>query len=174
MNDNTKLMLRLGILLAIFLLPINIFHIIFSKATLILSYNLLNVLGLNPALRPESIIIDNFNLLFVPACVATSAYYLLTALILLTKNIPLKKIFMLFAFGSLLLLIMNVIRIDILIVILLEYGTNYFETIHLFAWKILSSILVAAVWILMTYLLKIKSIPVYSDFMHLIHNIKSK
>ena len=174
MSDNSKLIIRICILLAVFLIPVNIFLVIFSKATLIMSYNLLNILGFDSILKTESIIIQGFNLIFVPACVATSAYYLLTALILLTKDIPIKKIVLFFTFGSLLLLIMNVIRIDILIIILIKYGHNYFEKAHLLVWKFLSSVFVACVWILLAYTLKIKSIPVYSDFISLIKKIRTK
>jgi exosortase/archaeosortase family protein len=174
MNDNLKLIIRICTLLLIFIIPINIFQILFSKITLVLSYNLLDILGFNPILRSESIIIQEFNLVFVSACVATSAYYLLTALILLTKDIPLKKMALLFIFGSLLLLIMNIIRIDILIIILLKYGSNYFEKLHLLIWKFISSVFVAIVWVLLTYTLQIKSIPVYSDFISLIKKIKTK
>jgi len=171
-KDIYKLIIRMCILLSIFLIPINIFHIIFSKATLILSYNLLNIFNLNPTLIFNSIIINDFNLIFVPACVATSAYYLLTALILLTKDIPVKKMIMLFIFGSLILLIMNIIRIDLLIIILMKYGHNYFEKTHLLVWKFMSSIFVASIWIFLTYFMKIKSIPVYSDLISLIRKIK--
>ena len=172
MKDNHKLIIRMCILLSIFLIPINIFHVIFSKATLILSYNLLNILGLNPSLSFNSIILQNFNLIFVPACVATSAYYLLATLILLTKDIPIKKMIMLFIFGSLMLLIVNIIRIDSLIIVLIKYGHNYFEKTHLLVWRFMSSIFVASIWIFLTYFMKIKSIPVYSDFMSLIRKIK--
>src|SRR3989344_1881903 len=69
-----------------------------------------------------------------------------------------------FFVGSLLILAMNLIRIDVLIIVLIEKGVNYFETLHLFFWKILSSVYVALVWIFMTYKFKVKEIPVVDDF----------
>jgi len=163
---------RIIILLIILLIPINIFNLVFSDITLNLSYFLLKALNLNPSLTSNSIIINNYNLIFIPACVASSAYYLLTALIFLTRNLTIKKMLHLFIFGSLVLLIANIIRIDILIIILLKYGNNYFEKLHLFFWKILSSIFVALTWIFLTYTLRIKTIPVYSDLIHLIKKIR--
>lgn len=68
-----------------------------------------------------------------------------------------------FLLGSLIILIANIIRIEALIIILLKGGQNYFETLHLFIWKILSSVFVAGVWIFLIKKFKIKSVPLISD-----------
>ena len=100
---------------------------------------------------------------FIEACAATLAYILLGILILLTYGISLKKGIKLFLIGSLLIFIANLIRIEVLIYILVNYGIDYFNTLHLFIWKIVSSVYVALVWIFLCYKYKIKGIPVYSD-----------
>ncbi|MBI2673204.1 hypothetical protein HYX19_03010 [Candidatus Woesearchaeota archaeon] len=75
--------------------------------------------------------------------------------------------------GILLILLLNIIRIDILIFIFLEYGINWFNNLHLFFWKFLSSIAVVLIWIFLCHKFKIKNIPVYSDFKFLMKEIKS-
>ncbi|HLD15415.1 MAG TPA: pacearchaeosortase [Candidatus Nanoarchaeia archaeon] len=162
MNYYKNLSLRLVISLAI-LIFYKIFYFVFIPLTLYLSYFSLK-LFYNPVLIDNSIFIKGNELVFVEACAALSAYLLLALLILLTKNINLKKSLKIFFVGSLLILAMNLIRIDVLIIVLIEKGVNYFETLHLFFWKILSSVYVALVWIFMTYKFKVKEIPVVDDF----------
>ena len=65
---------------------------------------------------------------------------------------------------QLLILIANIIRIDILIIALVKYSSNLFNTLHLFFWKVLSTIYVVILWIFLTKLFKIKEVPIYSDF----------
>ena len=73
-----------------------------------------------------------------------------------------------FLSGSFLILLMNVIRVDALLYILVECGENWFKKIHIFFWHFVSSIYVAAVWIFLSYKFKVKSIPIYSDFKFLL------
>lgn len=114
-------------------------------------------------LDSTSFSIENFKLNFVPACTAASAYLLLT---LLTLGVDLKpkKAIKILLLGSLLIFTANIVRIDILVITLVEFGSRAFDTIHLFFWKILSSIYVVLVWIFLTKYFKIKEIPIYSDF----------
>lgn len=72
-----------------------------------------------------------------------------------------------FLSGSLLILIMNISRILILIFVLIEFRTNYFEAIHMVFWKLISGVYVAFVWIFLVLVFKIKSIPIYSDLKEL-------
>ena len=114
------------------------------------------------------ILAGNHVIELIPACVAASAYLLLALLILLTRNISLKKGFMLFFMGSALILLANVIRIEVLTALLLSKGINYFETLHLFFWKILASVYAAGVWIALCRWFDVKEIPVYSDVLYLL------
>jgi exosortase/archaeosortase family protein len=167
MKYEKKLVLRLAALIIIFLIP-NLILNLFSKPTIYLSYYSLKLLSYNPLLIGNDIIINQTTLTFIPACVATSAYYLLIALILLTKDLKLKKIFYTFLIGSLLILIFNILRIDVLAFILMNFSRDLFNTVHLFIWKFLSGIYVGLVWILLIKIFRIKLIPVYSDFKYLI------
>ena len=75
---------------------------------------------------------------------------------------------LMFVVGSVLILIANVLRIEILTSLLLTKQVNYFETLHLLIWKVMSSAYVVVVWIVLCKLFSVKTIPVYSDLQHLI------
>ena len=151
----------------------NVFYMIFSWWTLKLSYLLMNLFHGATYAGGNIIVVGKNVIELIPACVAASAYLLLALLILLTRGISFKKGFVLFFAGSILILIANVIRIEILTALLLNNGVNYFEALHLFFWKILSSVYVAAAWIFLCWWFDVKEIPVYSDIMAL-HNSKRK
>ena len=110
-----------------------------------------------------SIFVENYVVKFIPACIAVLAYALLFFLIILTKDISLRKGLKVFFFGSLLILLMNIIRIDLLLFILVEFGDNMFDRIHLFFWNFVSGVYVAFVWIFLVKKFKIKKIPIVSD-----------
>ena len=93
-------------------------------------------------LNEFTIIANRQSLVFVTACVATAAYYLLTLLILFTKELSWKKMLKMFVVGALLILIMNIVRVIILIVVLFVEGSNWFELIHIAFWKFVSTIFV--------------------------------
>ncbi len=151
------------------IIDFNVFYIVFSWWTIKLSYLLMNLFH-GAIYAGGNIIVVGKNVIeLIPACVAASAYLLLALLILFTRGISLKKGLMLFLIGSVLILVANVIRIEILTALLLNNGVNYFEALHLFFWKILSSVYVAAVWIFLCWWFQIKEIPVYSDFIALRH-----
>ena len=106
--------------------------------------------------------IGRHKLLFSFPCNANYAYLLLVLLILLTKNISFKKGVKLFTAGFLLILIANLLRMHLLIIALVEYSSYLYNTLHMFFWKVLSTIYVSLVWIFLVYKFKIKEIPVYS------------
>lgn len=116
----------------------------------------------NVALKENLFIIGKSTFEFIPACNANLAYLLLALLILLTKNINFKKGIKLFVIGSLLILIANVLRMNILVIAEIEFGSEAYETLHMFFWKVLSTIYVAFVWIFLVYKYRIKEIPIYS------------
>ena len=168
MKEIKELFMRIGIAFLLFLMPFNIFYILFAKITLFGSLPFLSLLGYTFNVDGYILTVGVKDLEFVPACVATSAYYLLASLILLTKGIDLKRRFYLFLTGSFLIFVANIARIDILLFFLIEFGQNWFERVHLFFWHFVSSVYVAAVWIFLTYKFRIKAIPVYSDFKFLL------
>lgn len=156
-----KLVIRL-VLAVILTLSYQLLYKILIPATLYPSFYILKLIY-KAELVNNSIITNSHSLTFIPACAAASAYILLGILILLTKDIKLKTGIKMFLLGSLLILLANILRIEALILILVNGGKNYFETLHLFIWKVLSSVFVAAVWIFLIKLYKIKSIPIVSD-----------
>lgn len=169
-----KLILRLAIalLLGTFLYPL--YDYFFTPLTVWFSYLVLSIFNYNPVMMDNLVIIKNTLVTFIPACTAASAYFLLSLLVLLTKDLSFKKAISMFLLGSLLILFGNVVRAVILILILVNQGTNLFQTLHLFFWKVISGAYVALVWIGLIYLFKIKTIPVYSDLEILIKSIKKK
>ncbi len=168
MKYTQELFIRVGIAVLLFVIPVNVFYLLFAKITLWGSLSIFYLLGYPIQVNGHILSLNGQGLEFVSACVATSAYYLLALLVLLTKDIKLKDRFYVFISGGLLILLMNLIRIDILIYLLIEFGKNWFENVHIIFWHFVSSIYVAAVWIFLTYKFKIKSVPVYSDFKFLL------
>lgn len=162
MRYRYRLALRLSIALLATAFGIKLIYPIISPITFYFSYY--SVSFLSPKLiNSTSFAIENITLIFIPACAAASAYILLIILIA-TVDIKLKKMLNVLIAGSLLILIANIIRIDILIIALVKYSSNLFNTLHLFFWKILSTIYVVLLWIFLTKKFKIKDIPVYTDF----------
>lgn len=109
---------------------------------------------------------------FVPGCAAASAYYLLLLLTVLTKDIKLKNRLRIFLYGSLIIFLVNIIRIVTLILILNNYSYNLFKTVHNYIWLILGSVLVVGIWIYFTRIYKIRSVPIYSDLKYVLKKIK--
>ncbi len=108
----------------------------------------------------------------IPACVAGSAYYLLTILNLLT---PMKKDArfksLCFLFGAFLLV--NIARI-VLFSMLFSSGFAYFELAHKFTWYGISTVMVIVIWFVNVRIFNIKEIPAYSDMKKILNNIEKK
>ncbi|MBU0929744.1 MAG: pacearchaeosortase [Nanoarchaeota archaeon] len=149
------------------LIPFNLFLFIFKPLTIYPVYFILNIIGYKGYISFDSLVVNNQSLIFAPACIAAAAYYLLLLLVLFTKDLSIKKSIIIFLSGSFLILIMNIIRIIILSILVLNYNYNWFNIIHMFFWYIVSGAYVAFIWILLVYLFKIKSIPIYSDLKYL-------
>lgn len=164
------LFVRIFIAVSLLTVPVNVFYLLFSNITLYGSLPFLYLAGYSLQVEGYSLIINGQSLEFVSACVATSAYYLLALLVLLTKDVNLKKRVYLFLCGCFLILLMNIVRIDILLYLLMEFGENWFDKVHIFFWQFVSSFYVAGVWIFLAYKSRIKSVPVYSDLKFLWSN----
>ncbi|MDD5650377.1 MAG: pacearchaeosortase [Candidatus Nanoarchaeia archaeon] len=153
--------------LLLILIPFNLLLFIIKPLTLYPVYFVLSLIGYTPKISFDSILLNGYTLIFAPACIAVSAYYLILLLVLTTKDINLKKGIYLFLSGSFLILLMNIIRILILSLLVINYDKIWFDLIHMTFWYFVSGIYIALVWILLVYLFKIKSIPVYSDLAYL-------
>ena len=163
MRYRYRVTIRIIIALLSLLVGYKIIYFLISPLTFYSSYY--SLFYLEPIkITSNSFVVNGVKLNFISACAAASAYLLLLLLVLLT-DIKLKEALRIFFVGSLLIFAANIIRIDILIITLIKYGSSLFNTLHLLFWKILSTIYVVLLWIFLTKTFKIKEIPIYSDFM---------
>ena len=165
-----RLAIRLTISVILMVLGLKLIYLILSPLTFYLSY--FSLFFYSPELISSTkFIIKNYGLIFIPACTAGSAYLLLI-LLTTTTDLTLKKSLKVIGFGSLIIFVANLIRIDLLIVALVEKGSKLFDTLHLFFWDIISTLFVVGLWIFIIKWFKIKEIPVYSDFKKIIRIYK--
>ena len=149
----------------------NIFYSIFTPLTIYPTYAILS-LTQTTTLTNTTLTFNGTQFTFIPACIAGTAYLVLTILVLTTKGIkPIERIKALLT-GYLLLLLLNITRILTLIFIYTFISEQLFHTLHLIFWHILSTIFVLLIWILLTKLYKIKQIPIYSDIKHLLKKVQ--
>ena len=106
----------------------------------------------------------------VKYCVTASAYYLLTLFCIIVMNVALWKRVLMFLIGSALIFGMNFARIILLIIILLD-GNGAFEPAHAVFSLALATGYVVLVWILLSFLFKVKTVPFYSDIKFLTREI---
>ena len=167
MEYNYKLILRLLILIS---LPFSIFQFLATNITIYSSFLILKLF--QPTFLIDNFIFFNETIVqFIPECAASLAFYLLFFLILITKDIKLKKRIKMFLLGSLIILIINLARIISLILILHYLNYNLFNLIHIFFWSFIGSILVVLTWIFLIKIYNINSVPFYSDFIYLLKKI---
>ena len=168
MDYYKSLILRIAI-------PFIISYEILQKIIFYLTINItilsLNIINKDVFLIDDSISYNGLFVKLIPACAAASAYYLLLLLVCFTKDIGLNKRLKIFFYGSLIIFIINTIRIIFLIIVLDKHSYNLFKTIHLFFWSVIASILVAGIWIYFIKRYKIRSIPIYSDLKYLLKRI---
>jgi len=168
-----KLVMR--IIIALVIRP-EWFYSFFIFPTMIIPFFVLNIFnyGTQFIWETHSLIANGTTLEFVRACIATSAYYLLALLILTTKDIGIKKTIKMFIVGSLLIFMMNVLRITLLTLVVLNYGLDWFNAVHMIFWYVISTFYVFLVWIFLIRIYKVKNIPLYSDFKQLISMARKK
>ena len=104
---------------------------------------------------------NGFDFEIIGACIATSAYYLLFLLVMITQKIELKKRLLMLGCGFLSLFLLNVSRILIMISL---YWSSVFADVHWWLWHIFSIIFVVGIWFLMVKIFRIKSTPFWDDF----------
>jgi len=161
-----KLSLRILIILLLILIYPEIYSL-FLFLTKTISFLILKLIYPSAILQGNSFLIKNTTFNLISACIALPAYYFLYFLILMTKEIKLKILVKLVIVGTLLIMIMNIFRIDFLISLYLEFGKTWFNYIHLFFWKFISLFYVVLVWIYLTRRYNVSSIPGYSDLSYL-------
>lgn len=106
----------------------------------------------------------------VAACVGGAAYYLLLILNLTTPMTPSKRVKSI-CFIAFIFLLLNVIRITIF-AILLATGYNYFDITHQMTWYFGSTVLVILVWFTNVLVWDIRAIPIYSDIVSVIRDVR--
>ncbi len=183
MRYEIGLILRITIALAIFLLPflfdVNILQTALEEVTFKTVYAFLDKSGAQPQSGSYSvkyaitILGGEATINIVKYCVTASAYYLLILLNLLTMKISFLKRILMFILGSILIYLMNLVRIIILIVILIK-NNQIFEPAHFIGGILLSLVSVLIVWTLTSLLFKVKTIPIISDLKYLIHEITKR
>ena len=170
MNYQKKLIIRL---LALIFISYPLLKVIFMPITYQFVKEITSFFY-NISTEGYSMTVEGTTLNFVPACAAIAAFYLLFLLITTTKDLNFKISVKLFLIGGLLIFIANLIRIEFLTYLLVEYGKNYFEMVHIIIWSAISSIYIAVTWIFLVNYYRIKNIPVYSDIKYLLKKIKRR
>jgi len=171
-KDNKKavfIFLRYLILVLIALPNLFLFYFIFAPLTIYPVNSILSIFY-HTNLIGNQITLSNISIELVDACIAGSAYYLL---ILLNLSIPmnLKKRIYSIAFSFLIFLAINIIRIS-LFSILLVNSFQYFDITHKIFWYILSGVIVFIIWFITIKTFKIKDVPFYSDIKFLLGKTK--
>ena len=119
----------------------------------------------------NDLVLENYAISIVNACLAIPAYYLLIALNLSTPNIKLKKRILILIISFSTLLIFNLIRIIFMTFIFISYN-NLFNVLHIILWIFVSSFLILFIWFFTIKIFNIKSIPFYSDIIYLYNKHK--
>lgn len=184
MRYEVSLVVRVALAFALFLIPfyvfeVNVFQKVFEQVTFDTVYAFLEESGAEPEHGSFSvryairILGGDVTVNIVKACVTASAYYLLALFCIITMGIALWKRVLMFLIGSALIFGMNLARIVILIIILLG-DSSVFRTTHDALGLLLSVGYVILVWILLSLLFKVKTIPFYSDIRFLVDEISKK
>ena len=160
-NYYLDILIRYFILIIVAIPNLYLFYAIFTPLTLYLSYFLLS-LFFNPSISGITILLEGFSIEIIEACVAGSAYYLLLVLNLATPKIELKKRIRMILLSFVALLLLNVIRIFVLSVLLVNQAA-FFDITHKVFWYLISTIFVVGIWLYQIKKFKIKEIPFYSD-----------
>lgn len=143
-----------------------LFYFIFTPLTIYPVYWILNIF-FNASLLGEIVLLNNIvPIELVPACIAGSAYFLLLALNLSTRDIKIKKRLSMIGVSFLSLWVVNIIRIFSFAMIFMA-GYFFFDAAHKLFWYGLSTIFVVVIWFVVVKKFNIKTIPFYSDVKYL-------
>jgi exosortase/archaeosortase family protein len=150
---------------------LSIFYIVFTPATVYPVYWLLKIFY-SAGLSGLILTVNGKEIEIINACIAGAAYFLLLALNLSTRNIFLKKRVKILLVSFSAFLILNIARIFLLSVLLINEAF-FFDIAHLLFWYVLSVLFVFLIWIFTAKIFRIKEIPFISDFCYLKKEIKS-
>ncbi len=168
----TDILIRYAILIIVALPNFWLFYLIFTPLTIYPVYFLLS-LFFEPSLIKNIILIGEFPIELIPACIAGSAYYLLLILNLSTPKIKIQKRIKMILFSFTFLLILNILRIFLLSLVFIS-GNSFFDIAHKLFWYLGSTVFVVGIWFIEVKLFKIKKIPIYSDIKFLYKKTKLK
>lgn len=164
---------RYLIILLLALGNLYLFYAIFTPLTVYPSYIIIKLISQSAQLiNPTTIKVLNYEILFIPACIAGSAYFLLF-LLNLTAPMPVKVRVKSLAFLVCSFLILNIFRIT-LFTILFVSEFAYFGIFHLAFWYAGSTIFVAVLWFVNVKIFKIKSIPGFTDINNLLKEARRR
>ena len=168
MNKFKDIVIRYSILILAALPNLYIFYLLFTPLTIYPVYFLLKPI-FQTALNANVITINQVPIEIVRACVSGSAYYLLFILNLSTPNIKFNKRIKMIIISFASLLILNILRIFLLSIFLIE-NPLLFNITHMLFWYILSIAFVLGIWFAEVKYFKIKQIPFYSDLKFIYKN----
>jgi len=168
----SNVFLRYLILIAVALPNFWIFYFIFTPLTVYPVYFLLSFFY-DSLLIENIILVNDVAIDLIKACIAGSAYYLLLILNLSIPKIKIQKRIkmILFAFG--IFLAVNVLRIFLLGIMILE-KSSLFNFTHQLFWYLVSIVFVVGIWFTEVKIFKIKEIPFYSDIVFVYKKIFKK
>jgi len=168
----SNVFLRYLILIAVALPNFWIFYFIFTPLTVYPVYFLLSFFY-DSLLIGNIILVNDVAIDLIKACIAGSAYYLLLILNLSIPKIKIQKRIkmILFAFG--IFLAVNVLRIFLLGIMILE-KSSLFNFTHQLFWYLVSIVFVVGIWFTEVKIFKIKEIPFYSDIVFVYKKIFKK
>lgn len=149
-----------------------LFYLVFTPLTIYPVYFLLNAF-FEVSLQANTLILGEFVIEVIGACVAGAAYYLLLILNLSVPGIALKKRLKMILFAFSFLLVLNILRIFLLVSLLL-ISPSLFDITHKVFWYSISIFFVVGIWFIEVKFFNIKQIPIYSDIKFLIKQINKK
>ncbi len=161
-KEISNIFLRYFIIIFVGLFSIKMIYTIFTPLTVYPVYWILKIFYPSLVLDKITLILNNYSIRLVEACIAGAAYYLLLILNLATPMHFINRLKTL-KFTFLTFLLLNIIRIVVFVVIFIS-GYDYFDLAHKAVWYFGSTILVVVIWFFSIYLFKIKAIPAYTDF----------
>lgn len=178
MKNNIKSIILRYLILVLAALPgMGIFYLIFSPLTIYPVFWLLNLFletsFCQACTIPHTILINQFRIEIIGACIAGSAYYFLLILNLATPKIKTKQRLKMLIGGFLVFLIMNILRIFFMSLMYVN-SSNLFDFAHKAIWWVGTTIFVLAIWFVEVKIFKIKEIPFYSDIRFLYNGTKRK
>jgi exosortase/archaeosortase family protein len=171
LNHLLDIVFRYTILILIGIFSLEIFYFLFTYLTIYPTYFLLR-LFFDASLTNNVILINSLPIEIIGSCIAGSAYYLLLILTLSTREITIKKRFLMLLFSFGMFLIINISRLFFLSVLYVN-GVSSFDITHKLFWYVGSVFFIVVTWFLSVKIFNVKEIPFYSDIVFLLKSRKN-